>query len=91
MTRNSAIFRAPVSGTAGMGANAARWDTGCPHRPRCPSAREIDRTAARVVSSHPEQGWSLLCNGIIAFDDTGELMPDGRAVRSHRPNEPVTI
>jgi Family of unknown function (DUF5999) len=32
------------------------------------------------VASHPEQGWSLLCNGIVVFDDMGELLPDGRAV-----------
>jgi hypothetical protein len=30
--------------------------------------------------SHPEQGWSLLCNGVVLFEDAGELLPDGRAV-----------
>jgi len=30
--------------------------------------------AARVVASHPEQGWSLLCNGVLLFDDGGELL-----------------
>ena len=45
----------------------------CQHQPRCPDARAPDRQAARVVASHPEQGWSLLCNGIVAFDDAGEL------------------
>jgi hypothetical protein len=29
------------------------------------------------VSTHPEQGWILLCNGVVAFEDTGELLPDG--------------
>jgi hypothetical protein len=38
-----------------------------------------------VISSHPEQGWSLLCNGVVLFDDTGELLPDGRAIPAHRP------
>jgi len=38
-----------------------------------------------VVASHPEQGWVLLCNGVVVFDDTGELLPDGRAVAPHRP------
>ncbi|MCW2568075.1 MAG: hypothetical protein JWN54_2172, partial [Mycobacterium sp.] len=33
-----------------------------------------------VVAAHPEQGWSLLCNGIILFEDTGEILPDGRTV-----------
>ena len=23
----------------------------------------------------PEQGWSLLCNGVIVFDDLGEILP----------------
>jgi hypothetical protein len=30
------------------------------------------------VASHPEQGWSLLCNGVIVFDDMGEILPGGR-------------
>jgi Family of unknown function (DUF5999) len=57
----------------------------CPHRPLCPSANRPDRDAAKVVSAHPEQGWSLLCNGVVVFDDLGELLPDGRAVASRRP------
>jgi Family of unknown function (DUF5999) len=32
------------------------------------------------VAAHPDQGWSLLCNGVIAFDDGGGLLPDGRIV-----------
>jgi hypothetical protein len=31
--------------------------------------------AARVTTSHPDQGWSLLCNGIVLFDDAGMLLP----------------
>ena len=57
----------------------------CPHVPPCPSADAADHDAARVVSTHPEQGWSLLCNGVVAFEDTGELLPDGRTVAPHRP------
>jgi len=52
----------------------------CQHRPACPAANRSDRDAARVISAHPEQGWSLLCNGVVVFDDLGELLPDGRAV-----------
>jgi len=52
----------------------------CPHRPQCPDALAPDRWAARAVACHPEQGWSLLCNGVVLFDDTGVLLPDGRAV-----------
>jgi hypothetical protein len=60
----------------------------CQHQPPCPPAAAPDRQAARVVASHPEQGWSLLCNGVIAFDDTGVLLPHGRSIPSHRPAHP---
>jgi Family of unknown function (DUF5999) len=56
----------------------------CPHKPPCPSSDHAARDAARVVAFHPEQGWSLLCNGVICFDDTGELLPDGRVIPPHR-------
>jgi hypothetical protein len=36
--------------------------------------------AARVVVSHPEQGWSLLCNSVVLFDDAGALLPGGQQV-----------
>ncbi|HEX6074174.1 MAG TPA: DUF5999 family protein [Micromonosporaceae bacterium] len=62
----------------------------CPHRPRCPDATAPDREAARVVAAHPEQGWSRLCNGVIAFEDTGLLLPDGRAVPPRRWPVPGT-
>ncbi|MGX1266924.1 hypothetical protein RKD18_000118 [Streptomyces phaeoluteigriseus] len=57
----------------------------CTHTPLCPTADSPDREAAHVVASHPEQGWSLLCNGVLIFEDTGELLPDGRAIAPHRP------
>ena len=50
-------------------------DEPCPHQPRCPDALAPDRSAARAVASHPEQGRSLLCNGVLLFDDGGELLP----------------
>jgi hypothetical protein len=37
------------------------------------------------VARHPEQGWSLLCNGVLLFEDTGELLPDGRVIAPRRP------
>jgi hypothetical protein len=43
----------------------------CPHLAACPPADRPDRDAARTVASHPEQGWSLLCNGVIVFGDMG--------------------
>jgi hypothetical protein len=57
----------------------------CPHQPPCPPADRRDRDAARTIACHAEQGWSLLCNGVILFDDTGELLPDGSAVPPRRP------
>ena len=53
----------------------------CNHHPQCPPAYAHDRLAARVIAAHPEQGWSLLCNGVIAFDDGGAIIPvaTGRA------------
>ena len=57
----------------------------CVHTTPCPAASADARDLAAVVSSHPEQGWSLLCNGVVAFEDTGELLPDGRTVAPHRP------
>jgi len=32
----------------------------------------------------PRAGWSLLCNGVIVFDDTGEILPDGTMIAPHR-------
>ena len=52
----------------------------CLHRPRCPGALAHDRSGARTMASYPEQGWSLLCNGVVIFDDGGALLPGGRAV-----------
>ena len=49
----------------------------CTHRPACPPADAPDRDAARVVVTHPDQGWSLLCNGVVLFDDLGAILPDG--------------
>jgi hypothetical protein len=68
----------------------------CTHRSSCPAADspETRVTTARlttarlatahVVAAHPEQGWNLLCDGTIVFDDTGELLPDGRVVAPRR-------
>src|SRR5580658_175859 len=52
----------------------------CQHQPRCPEWPAPDHLAARIVADQPGQGWSLLCNGVIEFDDGGELLPDGGAV-----------
>ena len=57
----------------------------CQHSPACPASGAADHDAARGVSRHPEQGWSLLCNGVVLFEDTGEILPDRRTVAPHRP------
>lgn len=56
----------------------------CVHQPPCPPATRTDRLAATVIAAHPEQGWSLLCNGVIVFEDSGaivcgQLIPPRRA------------
>lgn len=56
----------------------------CEHQKACPSSDAADREAARIVATFPEQGWSLLCNGVILFEDTGELLPDGSIIPPHR-------
>ncbi|MER8219139.1 DUF5999 family protein [Streptomyces sp. NPDC094143] len=53
----------------------------CAHQPLCPATGS---RAAHVVAAHPEQGWSLRCDGAIVFDDTGELLPDGHVVEPRR-------
>ncbi|WP_405868514.1 MULTISPECIES: DUF5999 family protein [unclassified Streptomyces] len=61
----------------------------CSHQSSTPS---FDGNLVHVVAAHPEQGWSLLCDGAIMFDDTGELTPDGQAVGPHRvPVERLAI
>ncbi|MFI7103318.1 DUF5999 family protein [Streptomyces sp. NPDC050161] len=57
----------------------------CQHQPPCPPANSAAREAAHPVAQHPEQGWSLLCNGVLLFEDTGELLPDGQVIAPHRP------
>ena len=56
----------------------------CIHTPTCPAAERFDRDAAHVLVAHPEQGWSLLCNGVVLFEDTGELLPDGQSIAVRR-------
>ncbi|WSW98877.1 DUF5999 family protein (plasmid) [Streptomyces sp. NBC_00989] len=65
-------------------------DIECKHTPTCPTAASPDREAAQTVAGHPEQGWSLLCNGVFLFEDTGELLPDGRIVIPHRPTDTLS-
>jgi hypothetical protein len=80
-----AMLRQPTAGhirepatETGDGRRAGKRE--CRHRPRCPDALAPGRSAAKVVADHPGQGWSLLCNGVVLFDDGGALLPGGQAV-----------
>ena len=64
----------PIPGAAGLGAGL----TACTHDPACPASDAIDWWAARSIAEQPGQGWTLLCNGALVFDDHGALLPDGR-------------
>ncbi|MFJ6809074.1 DUF5999 family protein [Streptomyces anulatus] len=57
---------------------------GCAHQPPCPTAKAADHGAARLVGSFPEQGWSRLCNSVVRWEDTGELLPSGQIVEPNR-------
>ena len=63
----------------------------CQHQTPCPSSEAVDREAARILATFPEQGWSLLCNGVIVFEDTGELLPDCSVIEPHRGWAPHTL
>jgi hypothetical protein len=62
-----------------------RSTTMCTHQPPSPDAQASDHDAASVVSSHPQQGLSQQCNGVVVFEDTGEILPDRQVVAPHRP------
>lgn len=49
-----------------------------------PHGEATDREAAHTIAFHPDQGWSLLCNGVLLFEDTGEILPGGRVIAPHR-------
>ncbi len=80
------VTRTPRAGNSPAQA-AVTVGGACVHTPRCPAADRADGEAAHTVAAHPEQGWSVLCNGIVLFDDTGELLPDGRVIAPHRPTD----
>jgi len=57
----------------------------CRHNPPCPAPNSTKPCSAHVRAAHPEQGWCLLCNGVILFDDGGAILPDG-ALLAPPPN-----
>lgn len=73
------------------GRGVSTTNAACPHQPPCPGAHAPDHDAAHIRVTHPDQGWTLLCNGIIVFDDTGELLPDGSATAPHRAGTSAVV
>ncbi|MFI9630975.1 DUF5999 family protein [Streptomyces sp. NPDC052042] len=67
-----------------MSTTSASTTPDCPHSPPCPAACAPDSGAARSIRPCPEQGWSLLCNGLVHFADTGGVRPDGTVVEPIR-------
>jgi hypothetical protein len=51
----------------------------CTHAPKCADADSPAATTARVLVEHYEQGWCLLCNGVILFEDGTGLLPGSPA------------
>jgi Family of unknown function (DUF5999) len=45
----------------------------CPHLPRGRRLTHRTGTLPAPWPFTPEQGWSLLCNGVIVFDDLGGM------------------
>lgn len=60
----------------------------CNHSPQCPVAEATDHDAAKVVAHDPKTGYSLLCNGVITFEDGGEIAPDGHVTDANRGPAP---
>ena len=55
-----------------------------PAHPAVPDRRRHRPRRRPRAGLHPEQGWSLLCNGIVLFEDFGELLPDGQSCGARR-------
>jgi Family of unknown function (DUF5999) len=77
-TATHPVLRPAPSGLTGAVTAPASAATAavCGHPIPCPDADAPDRHRARVLVAHPQQGWSLLCNGVIEFEDLGALAPE---------------
>src|SRR3954451_9588776 len=63
----------------------------CSHQPPCPTPDSPDHHAAVIMSAHPEQGWSLLCNGTIFCDAGGHPRRDGGPGAPPPPPAPLAV
>jgi hypothetical protein len=59
----------------------------CQHTPDFPSSDAADACKAHVRTPHPEQGWYLLCNGVIFFEDGGAILPNGAVLGNRRSHQ----
>jgi hypothetical protein len=59
------------------------------HQPRCPQSWEPGGLAARIVADQPEQGWSLLCNGVVLFEDESAAIASVAAQRARENRDYV--
>lgn len=79
----TALRSSPVSGPPGKGSGwlpvavpaSGSRPAICRPAPLCPPPDAPGRPAPRVIAIRPEQGWSLLRNGVMGFGDTGALFP----------------
>jgi hypothetical protein len=63
--------------------------TMCAQNASCPAADALDADRACVVGRHDEQGWCLLCNGVVTFDDGGAILPDGSTLPRRTETAPI--
>lgn len=61
----------------------------CQHQPRCPQSWEAGGLAARIVADQPEQGWSLLRNGAVLFEDESVAVTSVAARRARENRDYV--
>ncbi|MFF9076080.1 DUF5999 family protein [Streptomyces sp. NPDC014872] len=57
----------------------------CVHQPECPPATAPDFHTAHPVLRCLATGYSRLCNGVVLFEDTGYLKPNGGIGSPSRP------
>lgn len=60
----------------------------CLHRPVCPAATAAGHLTAARLRHNYTLGCTTLCNGVILFDDGGELPPGGGSVPARRGPAP---
>ncbi|MFB7946705.1 DUF5999 family protein [Kitasatospora phosalacinea] len=59
-------------------------DLQVPAHPRLPVGGRSGLSGRRGGQLPPDQGWSLLRNGVPLFEDTGVVLPDGRSIDPQR-------